>query len=78
VVDEPGVVADNIESSTWEAEAGRSLEFEASLIYVPGQPGLHRETLSRKTKKVWWRAKSDSEEAESVDRFVWPSRIFFP
>jgi hypothetical protein len=26
-------------------------EFEASLVYrVPGQPGLHRETLSRKTK----------------------------
>jgi hypothetical protein len=27
-------------------------EFEARLVYkVPGQPGLHRETLSRKTKK---------------------------
>jgi hypothetical protein len=28
-------------------------EFEASLVYrvsFPGQPGLHRETLSRKTK----------------------------
>jgi hypothetical protein len=27
-------------------------EFEASLVYrVPGQPGLYRETLSRKKKK---------------------------
>jgi hypothetical protein len=27
-------------------------EFKASLVYrVPGQPGLHRETLSQKTKK---------------------------
>jgi hypothetical protein len=32
---------------------GRQIsEFKASLVYrVPGQPGLHRETLSRKTKK---------------------------
>ena len=29
-------------------------DFEASLVYrVPGQPELHRETLSRKTKKRW-------------------------
>jgi hypothetical protein len=27
-------------------------EFEASLVYrVPGQPGIHRETLSGKTKQ---------------------------
>jgi hypothetical protein len=39
----------------------RISEFEASLVYslVPGQPGLHRETLSRKNKtktnkqKIW-------------------------
>jgi hypothetical protein len=32
---------------------GRQIsEFEASLVYrVPGQPGLYREILSRKTKK---------------------------
>jgi hypothetical protein len=31
---------------------GRQIsEFKASLVYrVPGKPGLHRETLSRKTK----------------------------
>jgi hypothetical protein len=32
---------------------GRQIsEFKASLVYkVPGQPGLHRETLSQKKKK---------------------------
>lgn len=35
----------------WEAEAGRSLAFEASLVYrVLGQPG-HSKSLSQKTKK---------------------------
>jgi hypothetical protein len=39
--------------SIQEAEAGRSLEFEAawSTKLVPGQPGLHRETLSRNQTK---------------------------
>jgi hypothetical protein len=46
------VVAHTFNPSTWEAEGRRISEFEASLVYrVPGQPGLHRETLSRKTKK---------------------------
>jgi hypothetical protein len=47
--------------STWEAEAGGFLSSRPawSTKWVPGQPGLHRETLSRgeKTKlKVtrWW------------------------
>jgi hypothetical protein len=36
--------------STWEAEAGRSLSWRPawSTEKVPGQPGLHRETLSPK------------------------------
>ena len=36
--------------STWEAEAGRSLSLRTawSTGKVPGQPGLYRETLSRK------------------------------
>jgi hypothetical protein len=48
---EPGVVAHTFDPSIWEA--GRRIsEFEASLVYrVPGQPGLHRETLSQKKKK---------------------------
>jgi hypothetical protein len=40
--------------STWEAEAGRFLSSKPawSTDWVPGQPRLHRETLSRKTKKT--------------------------
>ena len=39
--------------STWEAEAGGFLSSRPtwSTKGVPGQPGLHRETLSRKTKQ---------------------------
>jgi hypothetical protein len=38
--------------STWEAEAGGFLSSRPawSTKWVPGHPGLHRETLSRKTK----------------------------
>jgi hypothetical protein len=38
---------------TWEAEAGRSLSSRPawSIEGVLGQPGLHRETLSQKTKQ---------------------------
>jgi hypothetical protein len=46
------VVAHAFNPSTLEAEAGIS-EFESTLVYkVPGQPGLHRETLSQKNKKT--------------------------
>jgi hypothetical protein len=47
------MVAHTFNPSTWEAEAGRSLSSRPawSTKWVPGQPGLHRETLSRKTKK---------------------------
>ena len=39
--------------SSWEAEAGGSLSSRPawSTEQVPGQPGLHRETLSQKKKK---------------------------
>jgi hypothetical protein len=39
--------------STWEAEAGGFLSSRPawSTECVPGQPGLHRETLSQKKKK---------------------------
>jgi hypothetical protein len=48
------VVAQAFNPSTWEAEAGgRISEFEASLVYiVPGQPGLHRETLCQKRNQI--------------------------
>jgi hypothetical protein len=48
------MVALIVKTNTWKAEAGRLLIdlFEASLVYkVPGQPGLHRETLSQEKKK---------------------------
>jgi hypothetical protein len=39
---------------TWEAEAGRFLSSRPpwSTEWVPGQPGLHRETLSQKKQKI--------------------------
>ena len=47
------MVAHAFNPSTWEAEAGvfQSLRPAWSTEWVPGQPGLHRETLSRKTKQ---------------------------
>jgi hypothetical protein len=49
----PGVVAHTFNPSTWEAEAGGFLSSRPawSTEWVPGQPGLHRETLSRRNKK---------------------------
>ena len=47
-----GVVVQAFNPSTWEAEAGRLLSSRPaySTEQVPGQSGLHRETLSWKTK----------------------------
>jgi hypothetical protein len=46
------VVGHAFNPSTWEAEAGGFLSSSPawSTEWIPGQPGLHRETLSRKTK----------------------------
>jgi hypothetical protein len=48
----PGMVVHSFNPSTQEAEAGRfpSLRPVWSTKWVPGQPGLYREALSRKTK----------------------------
>ena len=48
----PGLLAHTFNPSTWEAEAGGfpSSKPAWSTEWVPGQPGLHRETLSRKKK----------------------------
>lgn len=46
-----GVVACNCSPSTQEAEA---CQFKDSLVYImlhSGQPGIHRESLSKKKKK---------------------------
>jgi hypothetical protein len=49
----PGVVAHAFDPSTREAEAGGFLSSRPawSTKWAPGQPGLHRETLSRKNQK---------------------------
>jgi hypothetical protein len=46
-------VAHTFNPSTWEAEAGRFLSSRPawSTKWVPGQPGLYRETLSPKKKQ---------------------------
>jgi hypothetical protein len=46
-------VAHTFNPITWEAKAGGFLSSRPawSAKRVPGQPGLYRETLSRKTKK---------------------------
>ena len=48
----PGGVVHTFNPSTWEAEAGGFLSSRpaCSTKWVPGQPGLYRETLSQKTK----------------------------
>ena len=47
-----GMVVHTFNPSTWEAEAGWFLSSRPawSTEWVPGQPGLYRETLSQKTK----------------------------
>jgi hypothetical protein len=50
----PGVVAHTFNPSTWEAEAGGSLEFEASLVYKVSSRtarAIQRNPVSKKTKK---------------------------
>ena len=54
------VVAYAFNPCTWEAEAGGSLSSRPawSTEWVPGQPRLHRETLSQKKKKKFGNYKS--------------------
>jgi hypothetical protein len=55
------VVAHAFNPSTREAKAGGFLSLRPawSTKWVPGQPGLHRETLSRKTKKQTTKTKQN-------------------
>jgi hypothetical protein len=56
--------------STWEAEAGGFLSSRPawSTEQVSGQPGLHRETLSRKTKK---KKKKKKKIDQRLDLAAW-------
>jgi hypothetical protein len=58
------VVVHAFNPSTWEAEAGRFLSLRPawSTKWVPGQPGLHRKTLSRKTKKQKTKKQKNKKE----------------
>jgi hypothetical protein len=47
---EPGVVVCTPLIPALGKQRQEISEFEASLVYNPGQPGLYRETLSRKAK----------------------------
>ena len=47
-----GMVVHTFNPNTWEAESGGFLNSRPAwpTEWAPGQPGLHRETLSQKTK----------------------------
>jgi hypothetical protein len=61
------VVAQAFNPSTWEAEANGFLSSRPawSAEWVPGQPGLYRESLSQKTKK----------KKKRRSRFFFPSAL---
>jgi hypothetical protein len=69
-----GMVAHAFNPSTQEAEAGGFLSSRAawSTEWVPGQPGLYRETLSQK-KKIYW--KDPSFHFYESGRAVLPAHI---
>ena len=77
-VGKPGVVAHTFNPSTGEAEAGGFLTSRPawSTKWVPaGQPGLYRETLSRKSqkrkKKLWaCKVRGSKDWADLWDSFV--------
>jgi hypothetical protein len=64
---QPGVVALAFNPSTWEAEAGRFLNSRPawSTKWVPGQPGIHREILSWKTKTKQNKTKQTNKQKKT-------------
>jgi hypothetical protein len=62
----PAMVAHAFNPSTWEAEAGRFLSLRPawSTEWVPRQPRLHRETLSRKQKQTNKQTKQNKQRKE--------------
>ena len=68
------MVAHAFDPSTWEAEAGGFLSSRPawSAKWVPGRPGLHRETLSRKTttkKKKKKRKEKKKKKEKNISCF---------
>jgi len=51
----PGVVAQDLNLSTWETEAGRSVEFKASLAYRAMARATQRNPVSTKQKHKMFR-----------------------
>jgi hypothetical protein len=64
------VVVHAFNPSTWEAEAGGFLSSRPawSTERVPGQPGLHRETLSQKTKQKTKQKKKEKRKKKKLTR----------
>jgi hypothetical protein len=86
------VVAHTFNLSTWEAEAGGFLSLRPAWCteWVPGQPGLHRGTLSQTNKqtnikRIGWQDGSEdndtytkTDESNSVTEIhIWKYRIDF-
>jgi hypothetical protein len=68
------VVAHHFNPSTWKAEAGGFLSSRTawSTEFVPGQPGLHRETLSQKNK-----TKQNQKKKTATTKKCFYTFIFF-
>jgi hypothetical protein len=68
------VVVHTFNLSTWEAEAGGFLSSRPawSTEQVPGQPGLHRETLFRKTKT---KTKNKNKKQKTKENKKWVNII---
>jgi hypothetical protein len=64
------VVLHAFNPSTWEAEAGGFLSSRPawSTEWVPGQPGLHRETLSQKEKRREEKRREEKRREEKRKR----------
>jgi hypothetical protein len=71
------MVAHTFDPSTWEAEAGGFLSSRPawSTEWFPEQPGLHKETLSRKNKKQKQTKKEFSNKESSENTEKCPNNI---
>jgi hypothetical protein len=58
--------------STWEAEAGGSLMFEVSLIYIMGS------WMSKLQRETWSKRQTDRQTDRQIDRFPPKRKNVFP